>query len=202
MRQEHKSWIGTHHHICIPNFSGSTGEIFSLVPPPTFRHRLYWTPTPDTSVFKRGKPPLLVIPYGMPLPCMCLMGPQSWKALVFSFHCPPPGSTPWTIHPIFPPIILLSIPFPLPGTSDLPLEDSHQCPPIQLPVLTISGDVVFLKLVTSLTGLFFILLFSLFLHFIIYMLLHLRRCVEDTSSNVYLHLFVLNINLSSLPSCL
>src|SRR5258705_1685919 len=89
----------------------------------------------------------------MPLPCTCPLGPQSWKALLFSFHCPPPGSTPQTIHPIFPPIFY---PFPFHF-----LE--HQCPPIQLPVLTISGDVVFLKLVTGPTGLFFILLFSFFL---------------------------------------
>ena len=160
--------------------------------PPSVGHQPYQTP-PWVPQFQ-----LLVTPYGMPLVCMCPLGPQSWKALLFSFHCPP-GSTPWTIHPIFSSNHSF-IPLPLPGTSALPLEDSHQCPPIQLPVLTISGGVVFLKLVPSLTGWFFILLFSLFLHFIIYTLLCLRRCVESTSLNMYLHLFVLNINLSSLPS--
>src|SRR5258708_36530559 len=86
-----------------------------------------------------------------------------------------------------------SILFSLPTSSTLPLEDSHRPSAIQSSVLKISGDVAFLKLVTSQMGVPFIPFLSLFLSFSLYvisMLLRLRGYVGDTSSNMYLQLFV------------
>ena len=59
---------------------------------------------PDT--IRELKSPLLVIPYGMPLPCMCQLGPQSWKHFSFHIIAPPLDPhlrpfTPFSSNPTF-----------------------------------------------------------------------------------------------------
>src|SRR5258708_3227575 len=70
-------------------------KIFLSTAPPSVGHQPYQT-SPWVPQFQ-----LLVTPYGMPLVCMHPLGPWSWKAFQLSFHCPPPGSTPWTLFCLF-----------------------------------------------------------------------------------------------------
>src|SRR5260370_9855852 len=100
------------------------------------------------------------------------VGPSVLGDLQLSFHQPLPGSIPWTIHSIpFLMTFFLSSPFHYLDL-DHPLchLDPCQLSTIQLPVLKISGDVVLLKLVTSLMGVSFIPFLSLFLSFYLYVI--------------------------------
>src|SRR5258705_9635189 len=86
MRQEHKSWIGTHHHIRIPNLPGSLGEIFlSAASPPHFQASTVLDTTPDTSEYSREESPHH---WSSPMACLCLVHVRWALGLGrhFSFH--------------------------------------------------------------------------------------------------------------------
>ena len=165
-------------------------KIFSLLPPPLLGINCIGHPPWAPHTIQERKAPIAGYPLWHALALYMSIGPSVLEGTSLFIPLPSPWIHTSDHSPHFS-SNLLPIPFPLPGTSMSPNS--------------IAGPHNLRRCCFSEVGyrpnrIVFHSFIFIFPHFIIYTLLHLRRCVEDTSSNMYLHLFVSNVNLSSLPS--
>jgi len=161
-------------------------KIFFSTAPPLFGHQPYQTP-PWVPQFQS-----LVTPYGMPFHCMHLLGPWFFGRIYHSIHCP----SPWfhTSDHLFISFLIQHSFIHSISTAWTPVwfkthidicnsivgpQDLWRCCPSEV------GYEPDRSVILS-----FVLLFLPLSLYFISMLLHLRGCVGNTSSSMYLQLFV------------